>query len=183
MIPVLMANTVQVARKNFMDNFSSLAVEKCLLEPTKSIFCAQTVELQTDETIHTLAAEDEKSQKERKRLEARVSALQRCLDHLHRLDRHNFRGRSSQWVVVTALADDAQCIPRQTLRDGLSDGGPESDMPALNGEASSVSDVSNGVEAMSIAGDSSQLSFNDLSMKTPQKRKKPRNLGPSLNIT
>ena len=108
-----MANIVQVARKNFVDGFSNLAVEKCLLEPMKSMFCARTVESQSDETIRTLAAEDETSHKERKRLEARVSALQRCLDHLRRLDRHNFRGRSSQSVIVTALADDAQCIPRQ----------------------------------------------------------------------
>ena len=65
----------------------------CLLEPIKSIFCAQTVESQTDESIHALAAEDEMSQKERARLETKSSALLRSLDQLHRLDRHNFKGR------------------------------------------------------------------------------------------
>lgn len=59
----------------------------------KNIFCAQTVELQTDETIHTLAAEDERSQQERKRLETKANALWRSLDHLRRLDRLNFKGQ------------------------------------------------------------------------------------------
>lgn len=81
-----------MARKKFVEDSSNLAVERCLLEPMKTIFCAQTVESQTDETIRTLAAEDEMSQKERKRLETKTSALLRSLDHLHRLDRLNIKG-------------------------------------------------------------------------------------------
>lgn len=93
-----------MARKKFVDDFSNLAVEKCLLEPLKNIFCAQTVESQTDEIVHSLAAEDEGSQKERKRLETKVNALLHSLDRLHRLDRLNFKGQYqvSRWYSCFA---------------------------------------------------------------------------------
>lgn len=81
-----------------MDDFSNLAVEKCLIEPLKTIFCAQTVQSQTDETIHALAAEDDATRKERARLVAKSNALSRSLEHLHRLDRHNFKGTSQVGV-------------------------------------------------------------------------------------
>lgn len=58
----------------------------------KNIFCAQTVEEQTGDTVYLLAAEDESSRNERARLEDKRDALKRSLDQLHRLERHNFKG-------------------------------------------------------------------------------------------
>jgi hypothetical protein len=81
-----------VARKKFVDDFSNLAIERCLLQPMKNIFCAQTVEEQTEDMVQLLAAEDESSRNERVRLEDKRDALKRSLDQLHRLERHNFNG-------------------------------------------------------------------------------------------
>lgn len=50
--------------------------------------------MQPDDVVHTIAAEDQVSRRERARLEAKESAILRSLHQLHRLDCHNF-GRES----------------------------------------------------------------------------------------
>ena len=82
----------QVARKKFVDDFSTLAVEKCLLEPLADIFCPRVVDRLTDDTVEAIAAEDESSKLERSRLEVKVATLRSALLQLHRLDRHNVSG-------------------------------------------------------------------------------------------
>jgi hypothetical protein len=79
----------QVARKKFVDDFSNLAVEKCLLEPLAVIFGPQVVDTLADGVVEKIAAEDESSKLERERLLHKRTKLQESLLQLHRLDRHN----------------------------------------------------------------------------------------------
>ncbi|KIW80365.1 hypothetical protein Z517_06980 [Fonsecaea pedrosoi CBS 271.37] len=78
-----------VARKKFVDDFSVLAVEKCLLERLTVIFCPRIVSLLADQTVKTIAEEDAGSRVERERLEQRLAILSSGLSQLQRLDRHN----------------------------------------------------------------------------------------------
>jgi hypothetical protein len=82
------ADITQVARKKFVDDFSTLAVEKCLLEPLSTIFSSRIVECLADDIVGAIAAEDETSKLERGRLALKVDKLQSGLHRLHRLDRH-----------------------------------------------------------------------------------------------
>ena len=75
-----------------MDDFSSLAVEKCLLEPLAVIFCPKVVDLLADGVVQNIAAEDEGSRLERERLQHRKAKLFESLPKLHRLNRHNISG-------------------------------------------------------------------------------------------
>ena len=75
-----------------MDDFSILAVEKCLLEPLAIIFNSRVVGGLADDVVRAIAAEDESSKLERGRLTLKVKTLQSCLEQLHRLDRHNISG-------------------------------------------------------------------------------------------
>ena len=76
-----------------MDDFSILAVEKCLLEPLLTIFSASVVDLLPDHIVEAIAAEDEDSKVVRARLEAKLAKLDSALRKLHRLDRHNVTGK------------------------------------------------------------------------------------------
>jgi hypothetical protein len=75
-----------------VDDFSTLAVEKCLLEPLSIIFSSRIVDSLADDIIEAIAAEDESSRVERGRLALKVNKLQSGLHQLHRLDRHNVSG-------------------------------------------------------------------------------------------
>ena len=76
-----------------MDDFSTLAVEKCLLEPLADIFCSPVVDMLADDTVEAIAAEDESSKLVRRRLEEKAATLSSALLQLHRLDRHNVSGK------------------------------------------------------------------------------------------
>ncbi|KIW99024.1 uncharacterized protein Z519_00687 [Cladophialophora bantiana CBS 173.52] len=103
-----------VARKKFVDDFSILAVENCLLDSLAVIFCPGSVALLSDETIKAIAEEDEGSRIERKRLEQRVKTLNSGLRRLHRFDRHNLsvqrssdeESRRDSESVLEAFAND-----------------------------------------------------------------------------
>ncbi len=75
-----------------MDDFSILAVEKCLLEPLAIIFNSRVVGGLADDIVRAIATEDENSKLERERLTSKLKTLQSCLEQLHRLDRHNVSG-------------------------------------------------------------------------------------------
>jgi len=75
-----------------VDDFSTLAVEKCLLEPLSIIFTSRIVNSLADDIVQAIAAEDESSKLERDRLAMKVETLQSGLQKLHRLDRHKVSG-------------------------------------------------------------------------------------------
>jgi hypothetical protein len=76
-----------------VDDFSILAVEKCLLEPLANIFSAAVVDTLPDHTVEAIAAEDEDSKVVRARLEEKRATLSSALRQLHRLERHNVTGK------------------------------------------------------------------------------------------
>lgn len=78
----------KVAIKKFVDDFSVLAVEKCLLEPLLDIFSPKLVEALDEQLVQSIAEETEELQLERTRLNEKLRTLQKALSDLRRLDRH-----------------------------------------------------------------------------------------------
>ncbi|RMD39935.1 hypothetical protein DV735_g5197, partial [Chaetothyriales sp. CBS 134920] len=94
----------KIARRKFVDDFSNLAVEKCLLEPVSTIFSSGVVDALQDSIVEDIAAEDENSRIERRRLEEKIAVLQACLKQLHRLDRHHLADKSNIEEQHSSLA-------------------------------------------------------------------------------
>lgn len=88
-----MLTTAKVALKKFVDDFSNLAVEKCLLEPLLGMFSPRTVDRMADDVVQDIAGEDQSTIEERNRLNNKLSVLERSLARLSRLDRHNLTGK------------------------------------------------------------------------------------------
>ena len=89
-----------------MDDFSILAVEKCLLEPLAVIFCPQVVAMLANDVVESIAAEDESSKQERERLQHKKNKLFNSVLQLHRLDRHNVSGEMRIHNSVSELKAD-----------------------------------------------------------------------------
>ena len=113
-----------------MDDFSSLAVEKCLLEPLSSIFCTKNIEALDDDLVRIVAAEGNNSRMERKRLNKKLSILQRSLSQLHRLKRYNLAGKCYIKLVTT----------RGRNYDSDQKTGPNRPGDALNSDGSELGD-------------------------------------------
>ncbi|KIW30029.1 uncharacterized protein PV07_05808 [Cladophialophora immunda] len=96
---------MKVARKKFVDDFSVLGVEKCLLEALAVMFSPRVVSSLPDETIKAIAEEDDGARGERERLEQRVATLNSGLTQLHRFDRHNISGEATP----TNTTQNAEC--------------------------------------------------------------------------
>lgn len=82
-----------------MDDFSSLAIEKCLLDPLLTIFGPGTVEIMAGDVVRDIASEDERTTVERDRLTEKKMVLEKALARLQRLDRNNLAG----WPPSTQL--------------------------------------------------------------------------------
>lgn len=78
-----------------MDDFSNLAVEKCLLEPLGRIFSPHVVETMTGDIVQEIACEDESASSERQRLSNKLDVLENCLRCLKHLDKGNLTGQFS----------------------------------------------------------------------------------------
>ncbi|KAJ4345899.1 uncharacterized protein N0V89_012035 [Didymosphaeria variabile] len=72
----------KVALKKVIDDFSVLAVEVCFIEKLPNLFCPEDVFNLTEETISTLAAEDEESAAERARCSEKLQVLENGLREL-----------------------------------------------------------------------------------------------------
>lgn len=92
---------MQVAMRKFVDDFSNLAVEKCLLEPLLHIFGPRTVERMTDDVVKNIALEDENMQAERRRLTNKLTVLETSMSRLQRLDKHSLTGQFCINYVVS----------------------------------------------------------------------------------
>lgn len=79
----------------FVDDFSVLAVEKCVMEPLVDIFSYRAVADMTDDVIEDIAREDEVTMAERHRLETKLVVLERSLSHLQQLEKYSMKGRSN----------------------------------------------------------------------------------------
>ena len=76
----------------FVDDFSVLGVEKCLLYPLPDMFSPKAVIFLNDETVANIAAETEDSKIKRTRAIEKMKVLQATLEILHSLDMHQPAG-------------------------------------------------------------------------------------------
>jgi hypothetical protein len=65
-----------VALKTFVDNFSVLAIENCLIQKLPSLFCPADIIDIDDRTVAALASEDEGSAEERSRCTEKLKVLE-----------------------------------------------------------------------------------------------------------
>lgn len=79
--------------KVFVDNFSVLAVEKCMLSDLPHILSPDIIMKLNDDTISAIAAESENSMVERQRATEKVKTLQEGLVTLNRLSRPRNAGK------------------------------------------------------------------------------------------
>lgn len=77
-----------------IDNFSVLAVEKCLLQELPKIFSPDIVAALPDSVVQSIAAEPEDLVYERAQLETKLRTLEKTLRSLHRLDGYGLFSRS-----------------------------------------------------------------------------------------
>jgi hypothetical protein len=78
--------------KTMVDNFSVLAVEKCLMKRLPDLLSPKTIMTLDDATVTLIAAESEESRFERSRAADKLKVLESALVVLRSLDRHKFMG-------------------------------------------------------------------------------------------
>jgi hypothetical protein len=78
----------QVAMKTIVDDFSVLAIEKCLVKRLPDLLSPETIVGLDDATISSIAAETEESRLERSRATEKLKVLESTLVVLRSLDRH-----------------------------------------------------------------------------------------------
>jgi hypothetical protein len=74
--------------KTVVDNFSVLAVEKCLMKRLPDLLSPRTIMTLDDEKVTLIAAESEESRFERSRATDKLKVLESALVVLRSLDRH-----------------------------------------------------------------------------------------------
>ncbi len=79
--------------KTLVDNFSVLAVEKCLVKQLPDLLSPKTVTSLDDATVTNIAAETEESRLERSRATHKLKVLEQALEVLRSLDRHKGMGK------------------------------------------------------------------------------------------
>lgn len=75
--------------EKFVDDFSNLAVEECMVKPLRQIFGPTTVESMRDVVINDIACEDEDAAAERDRLMKKQNVLR---SSLRQMNEYNLRG-------------------------------------------------------------------------------------------
>lgn len=81
--------------KTFVDDFSVLAVEKCLVKRLPNLLSPKTIIPLDDDTVSNIAAETEESRLERSRATEKLKVLESTLVVLRSLDRHKPAGEST----------------------------------------------------------------------------------------
>ena len=94
---------VQVAMKVLVDNFSVLAVEKCMLSNLGHILSPDIVMRLSDDLVSAIAAESESSMLERQRTTEKLKTLQEGLLTLNRFNRLRSAGTSALSSLVKYL--------------------------------------------------------------------------------
>lgn len=74
--------------KTMVDDFSVLAIEKCLVKRLPDLLSPETIVGLDDATISSIAAETEESRIERSRATEKLKVLESTLVVLRSLDRH-----------------------------------------------------------------------------------------------
>ena len=106
----------QVALSKFVDDFSNLAVEKCLLVPLSCVFSSSIVDSMPNDVVTKIAHEDEDTIVERKRLKNKLAVLDKSLRRLQQLDKYNLTGESPVWNNFHSRAERAKVHEHPTRR-------------------------------------------------------------------
>jgi hypothetical protein len=88
--------------KKFIDDFSVLAVEACLVENLPNLFCPEKVLDIDDVMVAKLAAEDEESSAERGRCSEKLRVLEIGLRELKNVQEYSRVGFKGQWMIVNS---------------------------------------------------------------------------------
>ena len=82
------AKFVQVALKRFVDDFSVLAIEHCLIAKLPSLFTSDRLQHLTEKEISSLATESEDAVIQRSHCTEKLAVLEAGLCELQALDKH-----------------------------------------------------------------------------------------------
>ncbi|KAL8878494.1 MAG: hypothetical protein Q9198_003705 [Flavoplaca austrocitrina] len=99
---------IRVAMKVLVDNFSVLAVEKCLLRDLADILSPDIVSKLSDDEVSALAAESETSMLERRRATDDLTTLQEGLTVLNRFSRSSGAGKLCHFMHLLVIRLDCQ---------------------------------------------------------------------------
>jgi hypothetical protein len=77
----------QIAMENFIDSFSTLAIERCLVARLPTLFSPTPVAGFSDDETRRMSAETAATAAERRRCEAKLRVLEKGMDDLRRLQR------------------------------------------------------------------------------------------------
>jgi hypothetical protein len=92
-----------VALKKFVDDFSVLAVEACIVESLPALFCPENVLDIKDEMVATLAAEDEHLSVQRERCCEKLKVLENGLRELKSVQEHpplHYKGKQKEFQLT-----------------------------------------------------------------------------------
>ncbi|EJT72439.1 hypothetical protein GGTG_09305 [Gaeumannomyces tritici R3-111a-1] len=112
----------KVALKRFIDEIANLAVERQLIRHLPNLFTPEMILELTDDQVSTLAAEDDQAIAERDRCQKLLTALQKSLDDLRRLQ--------SARIDIKRPQLSRPVIPAATGSAGASDARRPSTPPA-----------------------------------------------------
>lgn len=90
--------------KVLVDNFSVLAVEKCLLRNLADILSPDIIIKLSDDEVNALAAESETSMLERRRATDELATLQEGLTILNRFSQLRAAGKSTHILCTVGLS-------------------------------------------------------------------------------
>jgi hypothetical protein len=106
--------------KRFVDDFSVLAIEQCLVEKLPNLFMPQMVYDLTDEDVTSLAGESESATAERQRINDKFRILTAGLQDLKLLDKHRPDTSGNAGVpcfqASVLLTSDFRCRKRRGTR-------------------------------------------------------------------
>ena len=89
---------MQIAKQTMVDNFSSLAIEDCLVSQMPHLFSPEVVAALDDDTISTIAMETETAAWDRSEIESRVELCSSALVKLKKIEGMRMPGKSSSTI-------------------------------------------------------------------------------------
>ncbi|ERF76872.1 hypothetical protein EPUS_02583 [Endocarpon pusillum Z07020] len=142
----------KVAMKTIVDDFSVLAIEKCLVKRLPDLLSPETIVGLDDATISSIAAETEESRLERSRATEKLKVLESTLVVLRSLDRHQptrTRRQAVNTILTSKLpedneesdssADEDSWLPYSSSEEDDCLGGRKQKLPPKRGDGSSGS--------------------------------------------